>query len=294
MEAGTPILRADLLARFKANPLQFVFRHGVLTGVVHFSDYNLEVVGLYLYAQIARYERGLRKLLKHHNLKNEDMLERFRAIADTTKRDETRKRYEKKICDFKKDKDKFAKQYPFQSFYLDDLVDLAKNRGVIELSTKVKDLRNQIMHSHALIDMADASTDDFIYDVKSFEKFFKRAGDLLTDSLRVHNQLLIKSECRKATSDEGAGTLKGMTTMKTADRIRAYVIECLIAPARTDGQTTLTVRAGTVHKALGLRDRMPAVCSALDAAKFYEAAGVTLIRRAGPPQGATAEWVLGL
>jgi len=82
--------------------------------------------------------------------------------------------------------------------------------------------------------------------------------------------------------------------MNLADRIRAYVIDNLIAPARAKGQPTLTVRAGTVHKALDLKNRMPAVCGALDAAKFYEAVGVTLIKRAGPRQASRAEWVFGL
>jgi 5-methylcytosine-specific restriction protein B len=82
--------------------------------------------------------------------------------------------------------------------------------------------------------------------------------------------------------------------MKLADRIRGYVIDELITPARQAGQGQITVRAGDVHQNLGLDNRMPAVCGALDAAKFYDQARVTLIQRNGPHQGSTAEWVLGL
>ncbi len=82
--------------------------------------------------------------------------------------------------------------------------------------------------------------------------------------------------------------------MKLADRIRYYVRVELVEPAREAGQSQITVRAGDVHKALGLENRMPVVCGALDAAKFYAQAGVTKIERRGPPQGANAEWVLAL
>ena len=82
--------------------------------------------------------------------------------------------------------------------------------------------------------------------------------------------------------------------MKLADRIRLYVIEARIEPARAAGKRELTVRSGDVHRAMKLDNRMPAVCSALDAHKFCEEAGVRLISRTGPHQGSTAEWKLGL
>ncbi len=82
--------------------------------------------------------------------------------------------------------------------------------------------------------------------------------------------------------------------MRLADRIRGHVIDEIIAPARRGGATAVAVRAGDVHAALGLKDRMPAVCGALDAAVFCETAGVVLKQRLGPRQGATAEWILSL
>ena len=75
--------------------------------------------------------------------------------------------------------------------------------------------------------------------------------------------------------------------MRLADEIREYVLVAHIKPARRRGAATVTVRTGDLHKAMGLVDRMPAVCSALEAAKFEEYAGVHLIEREGPPQGAT-------
>ena len=82
--------------------------------------------------------------------------------------------------------------------------------------------------------------------------------------------------------------------MILADRIRNYVMSELIEPARLTGQTVLHINAGDVHASLGLKNRMPAVCSALDAEKFLAYANVNLESRKGPRQGASAEWVFDL
>jgi 5-methylcytosine-specific restriction protein B len=74
--------------------------------------------------------------------------------------------------------------------------------------------------------------------------------------------------------------------MTLADEIRKYVLTKYIEPARRHGEQTVTVRAGDVHKGMGLTNRMPAVAGALGAEKFEEYANVRLIRREGPHQGA--------
>lgn len=80
--------------------------------------------------------------------------------------------------------------------------------------------------------------------------------------------------------------------MKLADRIRKHVIEEIIIPARKAGNRHVVVDSGDVHEAMGLQNRMPAVCGALDAAKFEEEANVVVIERSGPRQSSTVEWVL--
>ena len=82
--------------------------------------------------------------------------------------------------------------------------------------------------------------------------------------------------------------------MAHTDEIRKYVVDQIIEPARQHGQTTVHIRAGDIHKALGLSNRMPLVCTAIGAQKFLDYARVTLIRRTGPQQGASVEWVFTL
>lgn len=82
--------------------------------------------------------------------------------------------------------------------------------------------------------------------------------------------------------------------MTQADQIRRYVIDHYIQPARLTGQSTVRVNADAVHCALQLENRYPAVCSALDADRFYTQAKVTLVQRIGPKQSTTAEWCFAL
>ena len=79
--------------------------------------------------------------------------------------------------------------------------------------------------------------------------------------------------------------------MILADQIREYVRKEIIVPSRQKGLTIVHIKAGDVHSAIGLQNRMPAVCAALDAEKFLDYAQVILVRRSGPHQGSSAEWV---
>jgi hypothetical protein len=73
-----------------------------------------------------------------------------------------------------------------------------------------------------------------------------------------------------------------------ADRVRAFVIEIYIEPARASGQSEVRVRAGDVDKSLGFGcRRLPLICAALRSQKFLGTAGVRLLHESGPPSGAS-------
>lgn len=74
--------------------------------------------------------------------------------------------------------------------------------------------------------------------------------------------------------------------MNASDQVRAYVARNYIAPARIRGASTVTVRAGEVHKALRWDSRrVPQICSALSTRKFLRSAHLELVARKGPPSG---------
>lgn len=74
--------------------------------------------------------------------------------------------------------------------------------------------------------------------------------------------------------------------MTHAEEIREFVNKTYIEPARVAGTKLVTVRAGTVHSDMKLRDRMPAVASALGASTFETAYRVKCLSRTGPHNGA--------
>jgi hypothetical protein len=74
--------------------------------------------------------------------------------------------------------------------------------------------------------------------------------------------------------------------MSQADRIRQFVLDRYVSPARAKGESKITIRAGDVHRAMGLANRMPAVCNAIGGNRFEDIARATLINRTGPANGA--------
>jgi hypothetical protein len=73
-----------------------------------------------------------------------------------------------------------------------------------------------------------------------------------------------------------------------ADEIREHVIRKHFEPARAAQKKELTLRAGDIHKELGLEQRMPAVCSVLGSNRLEREARVKRLKVEGPHNGANA------
>lgn len=192
LDGHTFLFQPDLVNRFKRQPVQFVFTRGELTGVVHFSDYNKDLVDNYLFNQFAKYERGLRELLKRNRLDNESMKTFFEGKS--AEPGEVGKFYLKRLNRYKSTLKKRENAKDFQLDYLDDLIGLLEFHHIIELDDDVVDLRNMVMHVHPLIEMKDAHTDDYIFTRDSFERFFGHVLTLLRDSKRVYNRIAFSKD----------------------------------------------------------------------------------------------------
>ncbi len=66
------------------------------------------------------------------------------------------------------------------------------------------------------------------------------------------------------------------------DLVRTHVRELYLKPAIQDGERTLTVNVGAVHKALALSNRAPLVCAALKSKKFLQENGLRLVSKTHP------------
>ena len=72
-----------------------------------------------------------------------------------------------------------------------------------------------------------------------------------------------------------------------ADGIRRHALERHVRPWRESGASVLSIRAGDVARCMGLRNRTPNVCSALESRRFQQEAGLVLIDKTGPRQSTT-------
>lgn len=70
--------------------------------------------------------------------------------------------------------------------------------------------------------------------------------------------------------------------MSLADQIRSFVFDNFVEPAFRDGKAA-SVTAGSVHKAMALKDRIPAVVSAVGGPIFQKEFDVRLVAREGRP-----------
>ena len=77
--------------------------------------------------------------------------------------------------------------------------------------------------------------------------------------------------------------------MTWADGIREYANECYIEPARRAGHKQVSIRAGDVHRAMKLSNKLPAVCSALGTNRFQEEYHVRRVSVEGPLNGCNCE-----
>jgi hypothetical protein len=76
------------------------------------------------------------------------------------------------------------------------------------------------------------------------------------------------------------------------DKIRKFIGEESLLPAKERGMSVITIRSGDVHKNFGLKNRYPAVCLAMDR-KIEEMFDVKIIKSEGS-QGANHYVTYGL
>jgi hypothetical protein len=80
------------------------------------------------------------------------------------------------------------------------------------------------------------------------------------------------------------GAVKG-APQSNADFIREHAVEEYVVPARQQRDRTFSINVGEIHRALGLNNLVPSVCSALGSRKFLMENQLRLISKSGPPSG---------
>jgi len=191
VDSRLSIFEPALLARIYSKKLLFVTTDNILSGVVHFSDYNRPVVHTFLFNLLSEYERGLRRLFRFHGLINQSMVDYFQAKIETTHGDE-KNHYRKKFKGYENHKAENEKLTPFECFYLTDLIELARHHSIIEVDLDTCELRNYVMHAHELIHLKDSTQEnDQIYTPESFKVFYNRVLVLMLEYKKVTNRIAL-------------------------------------------------------------------------------------------------------
>jgi 5-methylcytosine-specific restriction enzyme B len=71
--------------------------------------------------------------------------------------------------------------------------------------------------------------------------------------------------------------------MELKDQIRTYIIKKYLDPAKAKGKQSFIVISGDIHSALGLKNKMPAVCNALRDQRMWADYGVRSIKETRLP-----------
>jgi hypothetical protein len=88
--------------------------------------------------------------------------------------------------------------------------------------------------------------------------------------------------------------MKGANLMdepKQADRIRQYVYEHIVRPARERGEHHVEVRVNQVARGMNLHNSYPAICGAIGALLFQALYDLRLVTREGPTNGSNVLFV---
>lgn len=160
------IFDKSIVEKFEAHQVLFVFEKNELVGVVHFCDYNRNQVSIYIYSLLLAFEKGLRELLIHNGLHNEDMIEFLHSRI----------------------KDEMKELEPFQTFYLMNLIKLTNSKKILKLSESVNDIRNIVMHAKNPVKHKDYEVAGLIYNIESFKNFFKSIKLLQSELRKVTNK----------------------------------------------------------------------------------------------------------
>lgn len=165
-----------------AHHVLFVFEKSELAGIVHFSDYNRNLVFIYIYSLLLTFERGLRELLICSELDNEDMVEFFKKHQDGNDYFKGQFEYYSK----QKTKKEMKELEPFQIFYLKDLIGLTNSNNLLKLPGSITDIRNIVMHARNPVRHKDYEIAGLIYDIEYFKNFIE-----VTKLLQLHLRKVI-------------------------------------------------------------------------------------------------------
>jgi hypothetical protein len=173
----------------------------VLKGIVHYSDYNIDVVLQSIQVDILKFENNLRKLLFLNGLNNRSVIDYLETKLTLIKNDKEREFQKKRLANYKKSDTKMSVLGPFQIFYINDLLlfsnsteakkifkifDREFNGKSYQSNIIINDLRNMAMHGKNPI---EKNYDTNVYSLDSLKfllfslKILRESNGIIEDQI---------------------------------------------------------------------------------------------------------------
>ena len=167
----------------------FVTNGQIITGALHYTDYNKMQISIYLYAQITELEHMLRQLLNLYKIKIEDIIKFWWEKAKLSEF------YKKRLEEFKQDILEKHTTFSIRDLYLTDLIDLVNHFKILKISRTVQELRNRVMHAKDYVESPEKySTKTLLKTTSDFSEFFNQVQELFSTKRKIWTLLKLKAK----------------------------------------------------------------------------------------------------
>lgn len=164
----------------------------------------------------------------------------------------------------------------------------AQGQAQSSVSTRVSDARRVEAHYGDLDEAFGRDRLEAIMATLAYGAADRAAGRPNPSRLPIDGDLYDSlASYRAALKAYGLFAGEGPGDPSQADRIRRFALDTVVVPARERGDAETELVTGDIHRAMGLDNAMPAVCSALGGDRFERLANVRIVDRQGPENGAT-------
>ena len=209
-----------LIEKFRSNQHSalFVFKGEVLSGIVHFADYNQTTVLRAIQDDVLTFERKMREYLFLKNFRNEDMIQYFKERAEQSER--SRSYFQSRVHQLERREDELNQLGEFQGFTLKDLLEFANDtqpesifpyakvivegKSIYE-SSLVNSLRNLAMHGQNPVEIDEETS---VYSIESLEYLFKALKTLETFTYRIEKLIANHTDYRTSVRMENQSKLQ--------------------------------------------------------------------------------------
>lgn len=148
LQISDRIFEENNIKKFRNNKhnVLFVFSGSILKGVVHFADYNRNIVLKRIQDDVLNFEFNLREFLVLNNIVNQDIIKFYEDSLSSERREKNKLHIERRLSFLKSKEKEMNNLGTFQLFDLSDLMDYCNS----SFSGKIFKFENHDSHNNSI------------------------------------------------------------------------------------------------------------------------------------------------